>query len=316
MANIVVAVQELGRGGRIPPNGVALRAWPVDAIPQDAVSNLEDVIGKIARTDIFREQPILFRMLAEDLTNLANVGSDAAAVLPSNRVAVAVPMDRVTSVAYAVQDGDRVDVMVSMLFVDVDEVFQSEEPNQQTLYTRTPDGGITISTTIPGRADSNAFGTVIVSPSEPQRPRLVTQRTIQDALVVHVGDFPYDGRLFGIKLTPTPNATPEGTPAGARGNATVAPTVVPPRPDIITLGVPPQDAVVLTWFVEAKLPITFALRSATDTSQIPTDPVTLDYIMTNFRIEVPAKRAFSIEPAITSIRQLLAGNEISLRPSN
>jgi len=39
--------------------------------------------------------------------------------------AVSIPIDRITDIAYAVQDGDRVDIIMSMLFVDVDEIFQS-----------------------------------------------------------------------------------------------------------------------------------------------------------------------------------------------
>jgi Flp pilus assembly protein CpaB len=95
----------------------------------------------------------------------------------------------------------------------------------------------------------------------------------------------------------------EGTPI---------PTPTPERPDIITLGVAPQDAVVLTWAVEARIPITLALRSASDTSRVPTTAVTLDYIMNEFSISVPVKRPYAIEPAIRSIRQLIAGEEIRL----
>jgi hypothetical protein len=137
----------------------------------------------------------------------------------------------------------------------------------------------------------------------------VTQRTVQDALVVHVGNFPPDGRFIGVPPTPTPipeeeEETGQGTPP--------PPTPTPSRPDIITLGVTPQDAVVLTWLIEARIPVTLALRSATDTSRVPTDPVTLDYLMTTFGIPLPGKTEFTIEPAIRSIRQLIAGEEISL----
>lgn len=54
------------------------------------------------------------------------------------------------------------------------------------------------------------------------------------------------------------------------------------------------------------------LRSATDTSRVQTEPVTLDYVMNEFRITLPGRRDYTIEPAIRSIRQLLAGDEISL----
>ncbi len=309
LVEIVIAVQDLPRGFRIPPNAITLAPYPKDLVPFNAITNLEDVIGMIARTDIYREQPILSNLVVEDLTDIARVGSDAAAILPSNLVAVAIPMDRLTSVAYAVQDGDRVDVIMSMLFVDVDEIFQSIVPNENTLFTITEEGDINFLEAVPGRPETSALGPMIVSPSEQQRPRLVTQRTIQEAFVVHVGNFPTDGRFIGIPPTPTPvpvegETDDSGTP--------LPPTPTPPRPDIITLGVPPQDAVVLAWAVEARIPITLALRSATDTSRVPTTPVTLDYLMNEFNITVPVKRPYAIEPAIRSIRQLIAGEQIAL----
>ncbi len=313
IVEIVIAVQDLPRGFRIPPNAVTLGPYPKDLAPFNAITSLEDVVGKIARTDIYREQPILSNLVVEDLTDIARVGSDAAAILPSNLVAVSIPVDRLTDVAYAIQDGDRVDIIMSMLFVDVDEIFQSLVPNSLTLFSITQDGQINFLQSIQGRPDTTTLGPVIISPSERQRPRLVTQRTIQDAFVVHVGNFPPNGRFIGVPPTPTP--VPQT--ADQQSNGTPPPaTATPTRPDIITLGVPPQDAVVLTWAVEAHLPVTLALRSANDTSRVPTDPVTLDYIMNQFNITLPVKRPYTIEPAIRSIRQLIAGNQIALTESN
>jgi pilus assembly protein CpaB len=309
--DLVIAVQELPRGIVIPPNAVELRPWPLESAPFNGITNLEDVVGRIARTDIFREQPILQNMVVDNLTNLARVGSDAAALLPSGLVAIAVPMDRLTSVAYGIQDGDRVDIIVSLLFVDVDEEFQSLLPNRVTLISEDPETGqLVLTTAIEGRVDPLGFANAVVGPSERQRPRLVTQRTIQDAFVLHVGEFPPDGRIVGVPPTPTPN--PEAQQAASDGQATPIPTPTESRPDIVTLGVTPQDAVVLTHFIEARLPITFALRAASDTSRVPTDPVTLDYIMTEFNIQLPGRRPYSIEPAIRSIRQLVIENQIDL----
>ena len=306
LVQIVIAVQELPRGFRIPSNAVALREWPEQSVPFNAVLDIEDVVGKIARTDIYREQPILSNLLVDDFENLANdlarVGSDAAAVLPETLVAISMPIDRLTSVAYAVQDGDRVDVIVSMLFVDVDDEFQTLAPNEQVLAVRDPeDGSFSFSEQIPGRPGNSIFGEIVIIPSERQRPRLVTQRTVQDALVVHVGEFPRDGRFIGIPPTPTP--IPAEEEEGEDGEPP-PPTPIPARPNILTLGVTPQEAVLMTWAIEARLPLTLALRSATDTSRVPTDPVTLDYFMSQYRITVPAKRDYTIEPAIRSIREL------------
>lgn len=311
--NIVIAVQELPRGFRIPRDAVDIRPWPQESAPFNAVLDIEQVVNKIARTDIFREQPILSNMLVDDFTNLANdlgrVGSDASAILPATNVAIAMPIDRLTSVAYAIQDGDRVDVIVSMLFVDLDEGFQSIQPNLITLFFESEEG-LEFGDTIDGRPERISLGNAIIGPSERQRPRLLTQRTIQDALVVHVGEFPEDGRFIGVPPTPTPAPVEEET---TTEDGPPPPTLPPPRPDIVTLGVTPQDAVLLVWAIESRLPLTLALRSATDTNRILTEPVTMDFFMSEYRITVPGRRNYGVEPAITSIRQLdLSSTTISL----
>jgi Flp pilus assembly protein CpaB len=306
--DIVIALQELSRGSVIPPNAVALRQFPEQSVPFNAVTSLEDVVGRIARTDIYREQPILSNMIVDSFQSLARVGSDAAAILPSGLRAVAIPIDRLTSVAYGVQDGDRVDLIISLLFVDVDEVFQTIQPNTLTLFTQLEDGTIELQEGIEGRADSSQLGPVIVGPSERQRPRLVTQMTIQDALVVHVGNFPPDGRFIGVPPTPTPVLTEEEVGEGTP----VPPSPTPARPDVVTLGVSPQDAVVLTYYIESRIPVTLALRPVNDTSRTPTTEVSLDYIMTTYGIDLPPRAPYSIEPAIRSIRQLVSEDQVNL----
>ena len=330
---VVIAVQQIPRGTLIEANAVDIRAWPAEFQPIAAYSNPEDVIGKIARTDIYREEPILQPMIVDPLedgafTNLASVGSDAAAVIPRGKVAVALPMDRLTSVAYAIQPGDYVDLIASFLFVDVDRNFQTIEPNLFQIIALTCTGGgsppcptdqsLTFNFSTPGRGtfDTRSIpgagvNPVFIIPSEEPRPRLSTQRTIQDALVIWTGDFPSDGALFRPAATPTPielSPTPEGTPP----DAPPPPTPVPPRPDIVTLAVSQQDAVVITYLVEARIPLTFALRSAGDHSGIETQTISLDAIMNRFQIEVPQKFEFNIEPAIRSIRQLSVGSTINL----
>lgn len=326
--DIVVAVQNLSRGSLIPPDAIALFPWPEQSLPVNAITDLETVIGTRARTDIYTEQPILASMIIEDLSELASVGSDLAASIPSGLVAVAVPVDRLTSVAYGIQRGDRVDIIISALFVDIDEEFQTILPNDTRLVSIAYDaesGSVTLSVGEPvqGRFESIAIPGVslgdgrtlnswpaVIGPQEAPRPRLATQRTIQDALVMGLGDFPLDGRLFGDVATPTPvDALP--TPVPAQG-ATAVPATAIPRPDIVTLAVTPQDAVMLTYLIETRIPITFALRSASDTSQSPTVPVTLDYVLTTYGIQIPDKLTYSLQPAIRSIRQLVGGETIQL----
>jgi len=327
LIRVVIAVQDIPRGVPIAANAIDIAEIPEETAPFAAFSSIDEAVGRIARTDIYREQVILSNLLVEDLQRLSGVGSDAAAVLPPNRVMIAVPIDRLTSVAYAIQPGDRVDIIASMLFVDVDTNFQSIEPNSFSLLnvtTVTQDDGsqgtsIEPSLAVQGSFDSRLIpnaGTypVIVSPSENPRPRLATQNIIQDALVVWLGNFPEDGRIFAPAPTPTPDWTPTPVVEGeaASGDVPPPPPTIPPRPDIISLGVTPQDAVVLTYLIETGIPLTFALRSAATTSLPQTNVVTLNYIMEQYRISVPEKFNYALEPAIRTIRSIQLSDRISL----
>jgi hypothetical protein len=78
-------------------------------------------------------------------------------------------------------------------------------------------------------------------------------------------------------------------------------------PLIITLAVTPQDALVLTWAVDAQIPITLALRTAGDNSVVATDPVSLDYMIRTYNAQPPVALEFALEPPITSVRRFDIG---------
>jgi hypothetical protein len=130
-----------------------------------------------------------------------------------------------------------------------------------------------------------------IVPSEAQRPRLVTQGIIQDVLVLHVGDFGED-KPEVIEATPTADPAAEATAP--------QPTSTPLPPDIITLVVSPQDAIVLNYVnrlaerYPQDLQMTFALRSAGDTSRIDTEAVTLSYMFETYNIALPAKLNYGL----------------------
>lgn len=316
--DIVVAVQPIGRGEIISPNMVEFRTWPEEYAPRNSIYSLEEVVGRIARTDIEREQPILTGLITRNLNDLGAVGSDAAAILPPGTRMVSIPIDMLTSAAYAIQPGDRVDAIISLLFVDIDEEFQTRLPNDIFIVTRDLEtGGIEILDPVDGRIETTfLFGQsvpILIGPTEFARPRLTTQMTVQDALVINTGLFPDDGRLFGNATAPTPVPAPDDaqpTPATARTDGTAVPTLAPERPNVISLAVSPQDAVTLSYYVESQIPVTFALRPANETGTVTTQAVTLDFVMTRYGIQVPRKLPYGIEPAIRSIRRLLDTEQI------
>lgn len=323
--NIVVALQKINRGQTITPDVVTIRAWPDTAAPVSAVLDQELVIGKIARTDIERESPIKLTDITGSLADLAAVGSDAAAIMPPGTRLVAVPVTALSSSGLAMRPGDRVDVVMTSLFLDMDEDFQSALPNDIQFIVLS-ESGFTLAQPVDGRFDTIPFSysigednlqsafPVVIRPNEPPRPRVVTQVTVQDALVMWIGPFPEDGRLFvpaseaaaeeeaaaDAPPTPTPAAGPTPTPA--------------PGSDLvyISLAVSAQDAVVLSYFVETGVPLNLLLRPANETGLASVQNVDLDFIMNAYRITVPRKLPYGLEPAVRSIRQLTTGATVDL----
>lgn len=343
---LAVAVRDLPRGtlitrdmveipGEIPDDPalirISVRYWPEAYVPQTAILDPARLIGCRVRTDIPVESPIVVGQLAKDpllgaeglLDNascaavdaqFSQTGSDAALGLEGDTVGISVPLDitGLGQVAYALQPGDRVDIIMSFLFIDVDEEFQTRRPNNITVITRLPDGSIGFTEGRPGRPEpSNIFPEgIIVGPSElQQRPRLETQRTITNAKVVWVGWFPPDGSIYGA--TPTPFQAPTVPPApGEEQQSSAPPTAAGPSPTaftpvLMTLGVTPQDALVLVWAIDAQIPITYTLRPAVPNPVLDeqTQAVTLEYILNEFQIDEPPNLPISVEPAITDIRR-------------
>ncbi len=344
---VVVAVRDLPRGTLITADmveagdetadpariRVSVRFWPEALTPQTVIDDPTSLIGCRIRTDIPVETPIVVGHLAKDAradaanyyspdaacaavdNQFSRIGSDAALGLDPDTVGISVPLDftGLGQVAYGIKPGDRVDVIMSFLFIDVDEEFQTRRPNSITVITRLPDGSIGFTEGRPGNAEpSNIFPEgVIVGPGEPQqRPRLETQRTVTNAKVIWVGWFPPDGNIYGVTPTPFELPTVPPPPSDDEQQSSAPPTPAGPSPTsftpvIMTLGVTPQDALVLTWAIDAEIPITYTLRPANPDPTVDeqTEAVTLEYILDEFVIEEPPNLPISVEPAITDIRR-------------
>jgi pilus assembly protein CpaB len=301
---ILVALQNLPRGFEIPSNAynnaVGIREFPAASVPRDAivVENIDDaerivqeeVVGKLVRTDMVVEQPLLRSNLVDNVSDLAQVGSDVAVQLEPGMRGMAIPVDMLSSVGYAVHAGDRVDVVLSFAVVDVDEDFQSQLPNeifQVQLGTTTDDGGRNTAAVVP--VDGASFGRIEtippnelanIVPSEPQRPRLVTQRTVVCAPVLLVGEAPADGQIFTVDAN--------GTPVAETSE----------RPDVVVLGVTPQEVNVLQWAVQAKVTIGLSLCSVQEGAASQTSSVTLQYLFETYNVPVPPRLPYSLEPSL------------------
>jgi pilus assembly protein CpaB len=312
---VVVVVQKVERGEELTEDKLDLVEYPIDLVWPTMFTDIADVVGLVSRYDLDEYTVLTESMLAEVVDTAQ--GSEAALFIEPGKVAVSIPINRLSSVSYAPQRGDHVNVIVTLMFVDVDTAFQSALPNtagaviaagwiEEIRYLLPmPIAYPDASTVAYGRVeiDPTFDGTFFIYPSEPQRPRLVSQTLIQDVIVLQMGNFPEPGEEEG---TPTPvpldsTATPQtGAGAPPRGE-TPTPAAPPAPPDVVTLIVSPQDAVTLNYLIFAGGQLTLALRHPQDTNTATTEAVTLQFLLDQYSIPIPVKLPYGLEPRVDEL---------------
>ncbi|MBL8058452.1 MAG: hypothetical protein JNK29_17235, partial [Anaerolineales bacterium] len=262
LIEIIRAVQPIERGAPIPTEAIGLVPWPKQYAPADlVVTNADDVVGSRARYSLQPGEPIFKTMIVKSLQEISPFGSDAAGRIPPGFTAISLPYDKRNGVALGIRDGDYVNVLVSWSLVDIDLDFQSVLPNLSAAvappnsnFTTDPNAtnvqGVLTGIVVGSGPQTNAIGRaetdpvlnvpLYLVPQEQQRSRLVSQSIIQNAMVLKVGEFGADQPTV---LVPTP--VPQPTVEGATPTAAPPATPTPLPPDIITLVVAPQDALVL-----------------------------------------------------------------------
>lgn len=308
MVDIVVLTQPVARGDAITDEMLAMIPYPKEDMREGLfIINRQDVAGKFAKIDLVDGVPLTTNSLTE-----IPLGSYASAQIPTGMVAISMPISKLTSVSYGLQPGDHVNIIASFNLVDLDADYQTILPNLNTVVNapgavqRTATGETdqttistnTITVDIAGAGQPvgrieidpalGETGPLYVIPSEPQRPRLVTQTIVQDAIVLWVGDFPLDGNIFQDNAP----VVEEGVPAEGE---VAAPA--PATPSNITLIVLPQDAVALNYLMLSEAEMSLALRSTGDDQQSPTEAVTLQFIMDQYNIPYPTKLPYGMEKA-------------------
>jgi pilus assembly protein CpaB len=282
---VIVALQPIARGSEFVAGSIGRRDWPANNVPPETIADEAETIGKVARTEVVQGQVIVRTMLVDK-----GVSGEAALNIPPGRVAVAYPMNRQKSVAYAIQPGDSVDILITSFFIDVDEEFQAPLPNKIRFFFPVFDEesgnqiGIELSETFEeGRFELNADEIAsIVSARTPQIPRRVAQLTVQSAKVLRVGPW--------IEEPPPPPPEDGSEPPP------------PPPPDITTLAVTPQDSLVLLWLRQSGIYNEMALRAAgEEDADHLTEAVTLQYMLTRFNIAVPPKIEFVMATSIQDL---------------
>ncbi len=327
--DVVVVTQHISRADVISADQVGFVPIQTDLVISGMFTDPKDVIGKIARLDLDSGIILMSNMITDSANNLAAVGSDWALQIPKGKVAISIPINRLSSVSYAPQRGDHVNVIVTLMFVDLDPNYQTILPNHSAVVvapgpaaqgapanlTAQINGGGAGSTQGRVEVDTALNSPLYLIPSEPQRARMVSQTLIRDVLVLHVGSFPVIDET--AKPTATPVATEVSTQPPGQGQAPqpTATAVVPKLPDVITLIVSPQDAVTLNYLVYSGAKLTLALRSPTDDNTDATEAVTLQFLLDRYGIPLPLKLPYGINPRVDTLSGPALPNDVLTTPA-
>lgn len=308
MQPAVRLTQPVSRGTVINETMLDTVSVPQESFLPGMFSEFGEVVGRKARYDLEAGMLLTSQVLLDTGEALPLGGSDWALVIEPGKVAVSIPISRLSAVSYAPQSGDAVDVIATMLMIDLDTDFQSPLPNnvsgcvtgpgipeEQSCLTASGPG-------FQGRTEVDpALGVPFyIVPADGQRPRMVSQSVLRNVTVLRVGDFPFADPEGNMITTAEAVATPEPDDATQQQQAQPAEQEQQQQPevrlpDVITLIVDPQDAVTLNYLVYSGAELTLALRAAGDDTVDPTEAVTLQFLLDEYNIPVPVKLPFGLQ---------------------
>lgn len=135
---VVVLTKDLSLGDRIEEADVTLSSVPVEIAPRNVMTALEEVVGKIVKTDLIQGEMVLSHNLADPTNN----SYDLSYVLADDHVLMAFPADDLMSRENIVQRGDIVDIFATFTqevktIGDTGTTDEDQEPEMRTFTVDT-----------------------------------------------------------------------------------------------------------------------------------------------------------------------------------
>lgn len=223
---VVVLTHDMKLGDRIESTDISVSEMPVEVIPRDAVTTIEDATGKFIKSDMVQGEMVLQHNLADPTNN----NHDLSFILADNHVLMAFPATDLMSQETIPQRGDIIDIFAT--FSETVKTVGSNTTTSQGTTTSTEEAPITRDFTI------DAFQKVSVT-----------------ALVMDVV-------------------------TDSEGNKTSE------KISSYLLALDPQDALVLKHLKDEGATFDVVLRAPTSTQQFDLTPVTEDYIIELYGLEV------------------------------
>jgi pilus assembly protein CpaB len=346
VVEVVVVTQYTPRGYLLNETVLGVIEIPRDMLIEGYFTDLTQVVGRQARVDLDANMLLTSSMVVDSPDQLSTTGSLAALSIPRGMVAISIPINRLSSVSYAPQPGDHVNVIATLLLVDLDTDYQSVMPNRNaavlgagpgvvigaesadevSVNANTDMSKVTAQsvgagpTSVIGRTEIDPLleQTWYAVPSEAQRPRLVSQTLLQDAIVLGVGDFPLTDQIEELPASTPEIPSVEGETESAEYTSDYPEAELakpePKLPDLITLIVSPQDAVTLNYLVYAGSQLTLVLRPSGDDTRVQTEATTMDFLLKQYNIPVPVKLPFGMEPRVDDLLPPQLANDVVATP--
>jgi pilus assembly protein CpaB len=241
--DVVVAARDVALGTLLEQSDLTVAAVPVELIPRDRITSLDQVVGRIAKVQLTQGEMLLEHKLADP----TNINRDLALIIGDDKVLFALPVTDLMTSLGILQRGDVVDLLVTLS----QQVRVSDEERQQTFSTQ-------------GEA------------SDLVTTQITYQAFQQLGISAVVADIQYEEQpQQAVQLDPL--GTPQPTP--------------PPQPSQITvkallLALDPQDALVLKQLKDLGGRFDLVLRSPTSTEIFDLTPVTSEYLIDKYELEI------------------------------
>jgi Flp pilus assembly protein CpaB len=314
--NIIVTTQDVRRGQVLSDDLLAVVSIPREQYTEGVFfKDKNEVVGSRVKFDLQAHTPVTNALIVPP----GSSGSILSFEIPAGKVAISVPVSKLCSISYGLQKGDRVNVIASLMLVDLDTNFQSRLPNRTgviiapgPILTEEQTNITSINTSPPGydvasgdalsyygrvEVDPSTGQPVFLLPGEAQRPRLVSQTLIQDVVILQIGTYQESPAeiLAEAQVDALEQQPPEEQVVAARE-----------LPEVATLIVDPQDAVSLNYLMLSGATLNLVLRGAGDDSRFNTEAATLQFILDQYQIPNPAKLPYGAEPRMDRVPEFIA----------
>lgn len=321
---VYIVSQSIPQGGKISEDVLTTMTIPQANVMEvmftrDELGTL--VSNKIAKFPLDSGVVITEAMVSDASAAVSISGPEWASLIPPGMTAMSIPTNRLAVSGYAINDGAHININACLMFVDVDPTFQTILPNLTAVLTGTGFGsvsgsegtgfaaeglpvltlGVAASGSAQGRLelDPSLQQPYFLVPSEVQRPRMVCQTLLQDVVVMKLGNYSF-----------TPAATVAAQPTDPQ-----APQQAPVPPDLITLIVSPQDSITLTYLMYTNAQISMTLRNPSDQARQATEASTLQFLLSQYNIPVPAKLPYAMQPALSTLTTPFLPNDTVTVPA-